>query len=87
MFILGSRGQIMMRNVKSPPYAHSSGAPRASLLEPPCGTDDKDINFQIHSMEKEAYSSVLRAFNAQSDLLSWVFFFQSVQSFLILSSF
>ncbi|KAG8648001.1 protein EMSY-LIKE 3 isoform X2 [Manihot esculenta] len=67
----GSRGQIMMRNVKSPPYAHSSGAPRASLLEPPCGTDDKDINFQIHSMEKEAYSSVLRAFNAQSDLLSW----------------
>ncbi|KAK6289135.1 hypothetical protein POUND7_000676 [Theobroma cacao] len=27
--------------------------------------------FQIHCMEKEAYGSVLRAFFAQSDLLSW----------------
>ncbi|KAF2306870.1 hypothetical protein GH714_022252 [Hevea brasiliensis] len=61
----------MMRNINSPPYGHSSGAPRVSLLEEPYGKDELDINFQIHSMEKEAYCSVLRAFNAQSDLLSW----------------
>ncbi|XP_044483784.1 protein EMSY-LIKE 3-like [Mangifera indica] len=35
------------------------------------GRMDEDIKFQIHCMEKEAYCYVLRAFIAQSDLLSW----------------
>ncbi|XP_031267524.1 protein EMSY-LIKE 4-like isoform X2 [Pistacia vera] len=35
------------------------------------GGMDEDIKLQIHCMEKEAYSYVLRAFIAQSDLLSW----------------
>lgn len=30
---------------------------------------------QIHHLEQEAYSSVLRAFKAQSDAISWVFTF------------
>lgn len=28
---------------------------------------------QIHQLEQEAYSSILRAFKAQSDTLTWVF--------------
>ena len=32
-----------------------------------------DMEAQIHQLEQEAYSSVLRAFKAQSDALSWVY--------------
>ncbi|XWS64911.1 hypothetical protein CRYUN_Cryun05aG0044800 [Craigia yunnanensis] len=46
---------------------------RISILKlpKPHGRDEIDIAFQIQCLEKEAYSSVLRAFIAQSDLLSW----------------
>ncbi|XP_022718815.1 uncharacterized protein LOC111277003 isoform X2 [Durio zibethinus] len=37
----------------------------------PHGRDEIDMTFQIQCLEKEAYSSVLRAFIAQSELLSW----------------
>ncbi|WOL03114.1 hypothetical protein Cni_G11834 [Canna indica] len=33
--------------------------------------DPRDMEFQIHRIEMEAYGAVLRAFNAQSDVLSW----------------
>lgn len=32
-----------------------------------------DMEAQIHLLEQEAYSAVLRAFKAQSDAISWVF--------------
>ena len=32
---------------------------------------------QIHHIEQEAYSSVLRAFKAQSDAITWVIFYLS----------
>ena len=32
-----------------------------------------DMETQIHHLEQEAYSSVLRAFKAQSDAITWVF--------------
>lgn len=32
-----------------------------------------DMETQIHIIEQEAYCSVLRAFKAQSDALTWVF--------------
>ncbi|KAK4850544.1 hypothetical protein QYF36_007646 [Acer negundo] len=35
-----------------------------------CGRDE-NMNLQIHYLEKEAYGYVLRAFIAQSDLLTW----------------
>lgn len=35
--------------------------------------DAGDASFQIHCLERSAYASVLRAFYAQSDLLSWVY--------------
>lgn len=31
-----------------------------------------DMEIQIHQLEQAAYSSVLRAFKAQSDALTWV---------------
>ncbi|XP_042412341.1 protein EMSY-LIKE 3-like [Zingiber officinale] len=36
-----------------------------------CGKGRRDMDFQIHFLEMEAYSSVLKAFVAQSDVLSW----------------
>lgn len=33
---------------------------------------DTDMEAQIHQLEQEAYSSVLRAFKAQADLITWV---------------
>lgn len=37
----------------------------------PCASSQSDMEIQIHQLEQEAYSSVLRAFKAQSDLLTW----------------
>ncbi|KAM7280315.1 hypothetical protein ACFE04_007449 [Oxalis oulophora] len=47
-----------------------SGMPSVREREPPM-RNEIDIKFQIHCIEKQAYTSVLRAFIAQSDLLSW----------------
>lgn len=62
----------------------------ASIAEPHGKDEIFDVAFQIQCLEKEAYCSVLRAFIAQSDLLSWVCFFVShpgyVLGFLIFSS-
>lgn len=33
-----------------------------------------DMEAQIHQLEQEAYSSVLRAFKAQADAITWVYF-------------
>lgn len=35
---------------------------------------DTDMEAQIHQLEQEAYSSVLRAFKAQADLITWVLY-------------
>ncbi|WRX24786.1 ENT domain - like 3 [Theobroma cacao] len=43
----------------------------SKLRKKPHGRDEIDMIFQIHCMEKEDYGSVLRAFFAQSDRLSW----------------
>lgn len=36
-----------------------------------------DMETQIHQLEQEAYSSVLRAFKAQADAITWVYFISS----------
>lgn len=36
---------------------------------------ETDMEAQIHQLEKEAYSSVLRAFKAQADAITWVLLF------------
>lgn len=33
---------------------------------------ETDMESQIHQLEREAYSAVLRAFKAQSDAITWV---------------
>lgn len=35
---------------------------------------ETDMEAQIHHLEQEAYSSVLRAFKAQADAITWVLF-------------
>lgn len=35
---------------------------------------ETDMETQIHQLEQEAYSSVLRAFKAQADAITWVLF-------------
>ncbi|KAI7996839.1 Protein EMSY-LIKE 3 [Camellia lanceoleosa] len=47
------------------------GAPRMPLLTESYGTDAVLVRSRIQSIEKEAYAAVLRAFMAQSDVLSW----------------
>lgn len=49
-----------------------SGAARIPLVTVPYGMGLNDMEFQIHCIETEAYGAVLRAFIAQSDVLSWV---------------
>ncbi|XP_065854198.1 protein EMSY-LIKE 4-like [Euphorbia lathyris] len=61
----GSRGQAMMHGMMN------TGASRMPFQKDSCEGDNMDIKFQIQRMEKEAYYFVLRAFIAQSDLLSW----------------
>lgn len=39
---------------------------------------------QIHQLEQDAYSAVLRAFKAQSDALTWVCIFSSLHIFYIM---
>lgn len=51
---------------------HFSAAAGIPLATAPYGMDLTDMEFQIHCIETEAYSAVLRAFVAQSDVLSWV---------------
>lgn len=41
----------------------------------PLPTHNGDMETQIHLIEQEAYCSVIRAFKAQSDAISWVIFF------------
>lgn len=36
--------------------------------------EETDMEAKIHQLEQEAYSSVLRAFKAQADSLTWVQF-------------
>ncbi|KAE9588755.1 putative ENT domain, protein EMSY-LIKE, plant [Lupinus albus] len=50
-------------------YTHDSKKHRT--IEAHGERDIMDLEHQIHCMEIEAYSSVLKAFIAQSDLLTW----------------
>lgn len=47
----------------------------ASLGTAPFPPVHSDMEEQIHQIEQEAYSSVLRAFKAQSDAITWVCIF------------
>uniref|UniRef100_A0A6V7QXA9 ENT domain-containing protein n=1 Tax=Ananas comosus var. bracteatus TaxID=296719 RepID=A0A6V7QXA9_ANACO len=51
--------------------AHNSGAMVMASAPLSRGEDEIDIELQVHCLETKAYSAVLRAFNAQSDVLSW----------------
>jgi len=44
-----------------------------------------DLEHQIHYLETEAYTSVLKAFIAQSDLLTWVNYYHALLVWFILN--
>lgn len=63
------------------PQSHWSRMPRGGVF----GTgddraammyDETDMEVEIHRLEQEAYSSVLRAFKAQADTITWVLLFR-----------
>lgn len=50
-----------------------AGNGRPSVLNSaPLSRVHNDMETQIHLIEQEAYSSILRAFKAQSDAITWV---------------
>ncbi|KAF8040050.1 hypothetical protein BT93_B2311 [Corymbia citriodora subsp. variegata] len=52
--------------------ARAAGNPRSSFVGPPLlPSVHGDMETQIHNIEQEAYCSVLRAFKAQSDAITW----------------
>ncbi|KAJ0038887.1 hypothetical protein Pint_24103 [Pistacia integerrima] len=64
------------------PPSHQNRIPRGGRVagngRPPVGSvpyprmyGDTDMETQIHQLEQEAYSSVLRAFKAQADAITW----------------
>ncbi|WCJ19010.1 Emsy N Terminus (ENT) domain-containing protein [Euphorbia peplus] len=48
-----------------------NGRPVASSMPYPRMYGETDMEAQIHQLEQEAYSSVLRAFKAQADAITW----------------
>ncbi|XP_056165335.1 protein EMSY-LIKE 3 isoform X3 [Syzygium oleosum] len=52
--------------------ARTAGNPRSNFVGPPLlPSVHGDMETQIHNIEQEAYCSVLRAFKAQSDAITW----------------
>lgn len=50
-----------------------TGNGRAIVGAVPYPRVQNDMEIQIHQIEQEAYSAILRAFKAQSDAITWVF--------------
>lgn len=48
-----------------------SGNGKSAVQEIQFGRQHNDMESQIHFLEREAYSAVLRAFNSQSDVITW----------------
>lgn len=58
-------------------YQRSGGRPAgngrpSALNSAPLSRVHNEMETQIHLIEQEAYSSILRAFKAQSDAITWV---------------
>lgn len=52
-------------------FRSTSGNGRTMAVGPPPPRIQNDMETQIHLIEQEAYTSVLRAFKAQSDAITW----------------
>ena len=63
-----------MQSAENPLWVCAYQTPRVPLVAELYRTDAVNVGSRIHSIEKEAYTAVLRAFIAQSDVLSWVCF-------------
>lgn len=56
-----------------PRGVHPARNGRSAGASYPMTYGEIDMETQIHMLEKEAYSSVLRAFKAQDDAITWVY--------------
>ena len=61
-----------------------TGNEKSSVASIPHSKLHCDMEAQIHLLEQEAYSAVLRAFKAQSDALTWVYIFSSLHVFFVI---
>lgn len=53
---------------------HPTGNGRtAAISNLPYNRPNDDMENQIHMLEQEAYASILRAFKAQADVITWVY--------------
>ncbi|XP_057498231.1 protein EMSY-LIKE 1-like isoform X2 [Actinidia eriantha] len=68
---VGRHINIPMQSAENPLWVCAYQTPRVPLVTGLYRTDAVNVGSRIHSIEKEAYSAVLRAFIAQSDVLSW----------------
>ncbi|XP_047319345.1 protein EMSY-LIKE 4-like [Impatiens glandulifera] len=66
---IGAQNILTMRNVGFASHARSQSA--MPMLMESHGVNALNVKVKIQSVEKEAYAAVLRAFIAQSDVLSW----------------
>ncbi|XP_042512044.1 protein EMSY-LIKE 3-like isoform X2 [Macadamia integrifolia] len=60
--------QNISRNIPGVRFSMTGRVPSGAVSR---GMDTTDIKYEIHCIETEAYSAILRAFIAQSDVLSW----------------
>jgi len=56
-----------------PRGAHPARNGRSAGASYPVTYGEIDMETQIHQLEMEAYCSVLRAFKAQDDVITWVY--------------
>ena len=59
-------------NNQAPRGSRVAGNRRSAVGSVPFPMMPSDMESQIHLIEQEAYGSILRAFKAQSDALTWV---------------
>lgn len=65
---------VQMQRTNSSRCHRAYGSTKMARVKESHGRDNMDVTCEIHRMEMEAYNAVLRAFIAQSSVLSWVCF-------------
>lgn len=68
---LGTCKGLQMQGTNSSICHRAYGSTKMARVKESHGRDNMDVTCEIHRMEMEAYNAVLRAFIAQSSVLSW----------------
>ena len=65
---------VQMQGTNNSMCHRAYGSTEMTRVKESLGRENVDVTSEIHWMETEAYGAVLRAFVAQSNVLSWVWF-------------